>query len=155
MPRLGPRGEGWVALQLALFGLIALAGYADLKGRQNLVGVRELTGTLVAGAGVVIALGSAAALRHALTPFPKPVPGNEMVESGPYGRVRHPIYSGVVLAALGWSLLSGSWPAAALSSVLAVLFDAKSRREEDWLSEAHPGYAAYRLRTRRFIPGVY
>ena len=102
-----------------------------------------------------IAVGSAAALRHFLTPFPKPVPGNELVESGAYGRVRHPIYSGVVLAALGWSLLSGSWPAAALSLILAVLFDAKSRREEDWLSEAHPEYAAYRLRTRRFIPGVY
>ena len=155
VPKLGARGEGWVALQLVLFWLIATAGYVDLKDQQNLVGVRELAGLLVGAAGVAIAVGSALALRHALTPFPKPVTGNELVQSGPYRRVRHPIYSGVVLAALGWSLLSGAWVALVLSVILAVLFDAKSRREEAWLSEAHPEYAEYRRNTRRFIPGVY
>jgi len=34
-------------------------------------------------------------------------------------------------------------------------FDLKSRREERWLEERYPGYAAYRARTRRLIPGLY
>jgi protein-S-isoprenylcysteine O-methyltransferase Ste14 len=155
VPKLGARGEGWVLLQIVLFWLIAAAGYVELKGQSDLAGVRELAGALVAAAGVAIAIWSARSLRRALTPFPMPVPGNELVENGPYGRVRHPIYSGVVVAALGWSLLCGSWVATALCLVLAVLFDAKSRREEAWLSEAHPEYSAYRRRTRRFVPGVY
>lgn len=155
MPRLGGRGEGWVGLQIVLFLLIAAAGFVELKDRQGTLGVRELAGALVACAGAAVAVWSARELRHALTPFPKPVQGNELVESGPYRRVRHPIYTGVVLAALGWSLLCGSWVALVLSLMLAVLFDAKSRREEAWLSEEHPAYAEYRRRTRRFVPGVY
>ena len=65
------------------------------------------------------------------------------------------------------STAGSSWPAPAgrsppaslvtlvLVGLLAVLFDAKSRREEAWLSAAFPGYEAYRARTKRFVPGVY
>lgn len=155
MPRLGPRGEGWVGLQLVLFGLIALAGLFELRGRPDAFGVRELAGGLVGGVGALIAAWSAWELRHELTPFPRPIPGNQLVESGTYRWVRHPIYSGIVLVGLGWSLLTGSWIAFLLCLILAALFDAKSRREEAWLAEQHPDYADYRRRTRRFVPGVY
>ena len=42
-----------------------------------------------------------------------------------------------------------------LAAVLLGFFDLKSRREELWLADRYPGYAAYRGRTRRLIPGLY
>ena len=43
-----------------------------------------------------------------LTPFPEPLPGARLVESGAYRLVRHPIYGGLILGALGWGLLTAS-----------------------------------------------
>jgi protein-S-isoprenylcysteine O-methyltransferase Ste14 len=88
-------------------------------------------------------------------PFPRPLRGAALIETGLYGRVRHPIYSGLLVAAAGWSLATASPWAAAASVVLFGVLDAKARREEAWLVELHPGYAAYRTRTKRFIPAVY
>jgi protein-S-isoprenylcysteine O-methyltransferase Ste14 len=36
-----------------------------------------------------------------------------------------------------------------------VFFDLKSRREEIWLAEQFPDYAAYKARTRRLLPWLY
>ena len=54
-----------------------------------------------------------------------------------------------------WGLLMASAVALLLAAVLLGFFDLKSRREELWLEDRHPGYAAYRDRTRRLIPGLY
>jgi protein-S-isoprenylcysteine O-methyltransferase Ste14 len=77
------------------------------------------------------------------------------VESGIYARVRHPIYAGVIAGAFGWGLVAVSGAALAVAVLLAVWLDLKSRREEAWLLAHHAGYAAYRTRTRRFVPSVY
>ena len=42
-----------------------------------------------------------------------------------------------------------------LAVVLFIFFDRKSRREEAWLMEAYPGYADYRGRVKKLIPGIY
>lgn len=156
VPALGPRGEGWVAAQLVLFAAIGLGG---------LVGVLSVDGgrlplTLVAGVlliavGLLVAVRAAVALGSNLTPFPRPRPSATLVETGAYRYVRHPIYSGLVLAAVGWSVATASPLAFVPTVLLALLFDAKSRREEAWLTERLPGYAAYRARTRKFVPGIY
>lgn len=53
--------------------------------------------------------------------------------------MRHPIYSGLTLAAAGWSLMWSS--VAALFAALALLgfFDVKARREERWLEAQFTG----------------
>jgi protein-S-isoprenylcysteine O-methyltransferase Ste14 len=162
LPSLGPRGEGWVAAQLVLFALIGATGLAALAGRPG--GPWSLAGpypvaVLVGGGAVVVGglvvVRAAWDLRASLSPFPRPVAGAELVDGGAFRRVRHPIYSGILLAGAGWALVAASLVTLALVVLLAVLFDAKSRREEAWLSAAFPGYETYRARTRRFVPGVY
>jgi protein-S-isoprenylcysteine O-methyltransferase Ste14 len=78
-----------------------------------------------------------------------------LIESGAYRLIRHPIYSGLVLGALGWGVVTGSTLAMVSAGLLFLLFIGKSRREEAWLCVVHPGYGAYQARTKRLIPWVY
>jgi protein-S-isoprenylcysteine O-methyltransferase Ste14 len=80
--------------------------------------------------------------------------GHELVTSGPYAHVRHPIYSGIMLAAIGSILAAGLiW---LLPLVLCfVYFLISARTEETMMIAQFPGaYRAYRRRTKMLIPFV-
>ncbi len=80
--------------------------------------------------------------------------GHELVTSGPYAHVRHPIYSGLMLAGLGTVLALGvAWLPAVVLAGLFFVFSA--RTEERMLCEQFPHtYPAYQARTRMLIPFV-
>lgn len=155
LPALGRRGGGWVALQVVIFALAATVGWLGMPwpstARPWLWGV----GGVVLCAGIVLLLVGGAGLGTQLTPFPRPVDTGALREDGIYGHVRHPIYGGVLLLILGWSLISS--PLALVPFALAAgFFDAKRRREEVWLLARYPDYAPYRERVpRRFVPFVW
>jgi hypothetical protein len=86
-------------------------------------------------------------------PFPKEKA--TLVESGAYRYVRHPIYSGILVGSLGWGLLTNSLLALLFTLALFLLFDVKSRREEQWLTEKYANYTAYQARVRKLIPLIY
>jgi protein-S-isoprenylcysteine O-methyltransferase Ste14 len=69
--------------------------------------------------------------------------------------VRHPIYTGVIFAALGWSIVNWSWLAIVITVVLGVFFDRKAAHEEVMLKAKFPTYAAYKQRVKKLIPFVY
>jgi protein-S-isoprenylcysteine O-methyltransferase Ste14 len=155
LPQLGPRGEGWVALQVVL---IVLAGVAGLFGPRWPGAWDRATWALVAlcvaGAAVLL-VGGFFRLGAQVSPFPKPVAGGELKEGGVYGLVRHPIYGGVLLLSLGYAF-AASPLALVPTALLAILFEGKRRREEAWLAERHPAYEDYRRRVRRsFIPYLW
>ena len=85
---------------------------------------------------------------------PDPRPGGRLVERGPYRWIRHPMYTAVIACGIACAIVIGTtWGwlgVAALVLVLAV----KAAVEERWMLVAHPGYQAYRARTKRFVPGV-
>ena len=155
LPDLGQRGEGWVVLQIVLLVAIVGAGFLGpaWDGPARVVGAITGVALIVLGLGLVA--GGGLALRRQLTAYPRPVPGGRLIEDGVFGLVRHPMYGGGVIVALGWGLAMASPLAIAGALVLAVFFDLKSRREEAWLAEQFAGYAAYQRRTRRLIPWIY
>jgi protein-S-isoprenylcysteine O-methyltransferase Ste14 len=75
-----------------------------------------------------------------------------LVQTGVYARARHPIYGGLIVAAVGWALWRSSGVHLALAVALALYLDAKARMEERWLLERFPDSAGYRARTRRLLP---
>jgi protein-S-isoprenylcysteine O-methyltransferase Ste14 len=155
LPDLGPRGEGWFVLQLVLFAAIAAAGGIGPDWGGGLRVGSLLAGAALIAAGGYLSLRGVLDLRENLTPFPRPLAGARLIDSGSYGLVRHPIYGGLIIAAAGWGMATAS-PAAILGAgLLFVFFDLKSRREEAWLAETFEGYEDYRRRTRKMLPGLY
>jgi protein-S-isoprenylcysteine O-methyltransferase Ste14 len=160
LPSLGPRGEGWVALQGVCFALIAAALAAappeDVTD-PTAAGIRQLAGYLVGMAGAAMIGSGIAELRRAqaLTAVPHPRAEASLVERGVFRFVRHPIYGGLILGALGLAVIR-PWVGTFISVVLlVVVLDLKRRREETWLAARFEGYAAYRARTRALIPFLY
>lgn len=155
LPALGPRGEGWVVIQLLLLGLVVVLGPLAPAYRGPWFVELALVGGLLALAGLVLATKGLVDLRDALTPLPHPRDGAQLVSHGAYRVVRHPIYGGIILGSAGYALVLGS-PAALLATVgLLVFFRLKSAREEVWLRQRYPGYDEYASRVRRLIPFVY
>jgi len=109
--------------------------------------------TLITG-GLLFIVRGVLDLGGAFTPVPRPRDDAELVESGVYGVVRHPIYGGLILAAFGGAIVQASVVAVALALTLAVVLWVKSRLEESWLEARYEGYEAYRNRTPRFFPRV-
>ena len=149
---MGKRGEGWFLLQMLLFGVILIVpkipAVAFPPWLQGL-------GILLLAAGGLFGTWGMIALGRNLTPFPKPIEDGNLVTTGPYAWVRHPIYTGLILGTLGWALFRANPVGVALAAALFIFFDLKSRQEERWLIEAYAGYAEYRRRVRKLIPWVY
>ena len=144
-------GSLLVAMQ---FGLLLLL--AALAASNVMHGVIPAGAFLLAGTSVVLAAWTLFHNRPGnfnIRPTPK-VRG-VLVTTGSYRWIRHPMYTSVLLggAALAWtsSPLLGwvTW------SALAIVLFKKSTLEERWMCEKHPGYAAYLLRSKRFLPWLF
>ena len=92
--------------------------------------------------------------RH-LRIMPEPAPDAPLLRRGPYRLIRHPMYSAVLLAALGWLLCDFSWTRLACWAALILVFACKAVREERLLGQKFSDSAASRATTRRFIPWVW
>lgn len=155
---IGP-DTGWVAAQAGLLAAGVVGGLAEsgMRGRD----LSSASPAMVVGAGLLVAsalvLGKAARdLSSSLTMSPTPVDDSRnVVDSGIYGIVRHPMYTGALLAMGGYALVTGSWLSGGVTMILIPFLAAKSRHEEQLLMAHLPGYEAYRGRVRyRFIPWV-
>jgi protein-S-isoprenylcysteine O-methyltransferase Ste14 len=143
-------GTVLVAAQLALMGALALGAAAPfLQGRA------PLPAWALAAAGAL--LGGWTLTHNRPGNFnirPTPREGGQLVRTGPYRWIRHPMYTAVIAcaAACAWAVGSAwAWLAAA---ALVVVLAVKAHFEERWMLQWHPGYDAYSRRTRRFLPFI-
>lgn len=145
---------GW-ALVGAQFGLIAglvVLPAGDLWARS--VGSIALAVVLIM-VGIVVAVLGGVRLGPALTPLPIPKDGAELVTSGVYRFVRHPIYTGVLSAALGLVVLGASAGHIVGWLALLVVLSLKASGEEVMLAQRHEGYPAYRKTSGRLLPRIF
>jgi protein-S-isoprenylcysteine O-methyltransferase Ste14 len=148
-------GRAPVLANLSAFGLffsslLLFSGSSEASTALPLA----LSGCLLALAGAALVLRSRAELGPAWSFAPKADQGAGLVTTGPYRLVRHPIYLGLALLAMGAALAFGSWPAIVI--VLAAIvptFAWRALVEEKLLSRAFgERYAIYRQRTKMIIP---
>ena len=149
-PHLGREAALWVVAQLVLFALwLAVV----LTSAESASPARAVVGGLMILGAVGIMEAARRALGTNLTPYPQPRSGGTLVSTGIYARVRHPIYTGVVLALGGASALAGSIAAGLVAIGFLVFFTFKSSVEERAMVINIAGYEQYRKAVRgRFFP---
>ena len=140
-----------MAIQFVLLGVLLTAPrlpqpYGTFTPLISLIGL-----ALMAIAGAVL-LVSFVGLGNSLTASPVPKAQGQLVTTGLYAYVRHPIYFGLLLLSAGVVLDAGWWPQAVVAVMLYVLLRIKAQFEESLLQKTYPSYAAYAAKTPRFFP---
>ncbi len=115
------------------------------------------SGALLALAGAAVVVRSRAELGPAWSFAPQADQGTGLVTTGPYRLVRHPIYFGFLLFAVGEALAFGSWPATMIVLAgIAPTFAWRARVEERLLNRTFGDrYDAYRRRTKILVPYLF
>jgi len=155
--RTGPFSRVVLGFHMLAFGVMYFGiGNAVIPDRVP----SWFAGQQVLGA-VVIALGAAlmswaVAFFHSWRFRAKLDEGHQLATEGPFRLLRHPIYMGMNLLALGtaiWVPTPAVWTAFVL---MAVGSDLRARSEEVLMRGAFgSAYTEYCARTRRFVPGIY
>jgi protein-S-isoprenylcysteine O-methyltransferase Ste14 len=116
--------------------------------------VKEL-GLALAISGVILACWSRQVLGRNWSSVVQLKQGHDLIDSGPYRYVRHPIYTGLLLAFIGTALKVGDWRGLIAVAIVLASFWRKLKVEERWLAEQFgPAYAAYSQRTKALVPGI-
>lgn len=86
---------------------------------------------------------------------PAPREGGQLIDSGPYRWIRHPMYTALMMLGGACAWVTDSFPGWMLGLTLICVLAIKALLEEWMLARAHPAYVAYRSRTKAFIPLVF
>jgi len=79
--------------------------------------------------------------------------GHHVVDTGPYGLVRHPIYTGLLLAIMGTALIVAEFRALLAFAIVLAAFYLKARKEEAWLArEFGETFEGHAKQTGMFLP---
>jgi len=142
-------GYGWVVVQIALF---VLYGIALVLGSGASWGAWRWLGIPLLAVGAWVGLAALRMHGRRLTPLPEPNPALGLLRTGVYARVRHPMYTGLLLSAFGLAIVAQKPLAIAAAVALTVFFNLKAREEERRLRRCYPDYADYQRATGRFLP---
>jgi protein-S-isoprenylcysteine O-methyltransferase Ste14 len=83
-------------------------------------------------------------------------PGQEVVSTGPYALVRHPMYAGALVMLVGIPIALGSWWGVLVLAAMAPALIWRLVDEEKFLAKHLPGYVRYQTQVRyRLIPFVW
>jgi len=156
--KLFQNGATYVLIQAGLLGILFL-GPTDWWGilslSQSVSETLKIIALILFPLGVLIAIVAAIQLKRNLTPLPMPVEHGELIQTGLYAYVRHPIYLGVILMALAWFLHTQAVLTLVEFIAVMIFFEVKSRQEEYWMGQVYPEYAGYQRRTAKLVPRIY
>jgi protein-S-isoprenylcysteine O-methyltransferase Ste14 len=157
-----PRGDPtfWILIPAMVGSIAAAFPLADgVRGASISDGAAwpVIAGLTILWAGLALRAWAIIVLGRWFTVVVEVRPDQEVVQRGPYRLVRHPSYTGLLLAATGLGLALDNWLSLALCVVgplagLLVRIRAEEAALDAMLGERYRAYAA---RTRRLIPGIW
>ena len=152
-----PFSRALLAFHALAFGVMYFGiGYAVIPGRvPNWFPGQRVAGTLVIAGGAALMVWALVYFRswRFRASLDK---GHELATGGPFRFLRHPIYMGLNLLALGTALWIPTAMVWAAFVLMVIGSDLRARAEETLLRQAFGfSYREYCARTRRFVPGIY
>jgi protein-S-isoprenylcysteine O-methyltransferase len=146
----------WVVIGLAVGAAFTCANVLPQLG-IGAAGILRPAGITIFAAGVLVRWYAILWLGRFFTVNVAIATDHQLVESGPYSWVRHPSYTGSLLAFFGLGLCLDNWASlAAMIVPVSVVFFSRMRIEEAALLETFgERYRDYMRRTRRLIPFIY
>jgi len=138
--------------------LIAFLPYADRRGLLTFesAGWLRWLGLGLYVAGNALAFAAVRTLGKQYSGYVTLQDGHQLVTTGLYGVIRHPIYLRALLVVIGLPLIFRSWLFLVMLPLGAVFVAARIRAEEKLLGEQFGAeFEAYRKRTWRLLPHVY
>jgi protein-S-isoprenylcysteine O-methyltransferase Ste14 len=161
VPRTVRREPVWQRMSTIIIMVLAVCLLGLLDTQVNILGRRFVPDTdVVRWAGLAITLAGLAFTvwaRIHLGKFWSARVGlkenHELIQSGPYTWVRHPIYSGILVAVMGSVVVAGDYRAVLALVLVWIALMMKAKREEKLLSEQFgEAFVAYRQRTGALVP---
>lgn len=154
------RGSKWLLITLVLIALLwgtlaqrFLTDFALPPGRGKL----EIAGVALLWLGMAVRLWSVATLGRFFRLVVMVQEDHRVVDAGPYARIRHPSYAGVLLSLLGIGVGLANWISILCLVVLPLIGIARRIRLEERVLRSGLGqaYEEYRERTWALIPGFW
>lgn len=143
------------AMPILILGALVVGGLDHRFGWSAMPGGLQIVGSLLLVPSLFLAtwvLGTNAYASRVV----RLQEGQQVITTGPYRYVRHPMYSGTLLAWIAAALALGSWWMFVPAAAGILLFVWRTKHEDATLQEKLPGYREYTRQTRyRLIPGIW
>ncbi len=124
----GHRGEWLVVAQIVLMALLFFGprtmGAGPARGFPFPHACRVIGAVLMLAGGTMLVAGIVGP-RSGLTPLPYPKDKADLIQTGAFAIVRHPMYSGGLILAIGWTLIVRGWLTLCDTIALFLLIEVK------------------------------
>jgi protein-S-isoprenylcysteine O-methyltransferase Ste14 len=160
--RGGPTAEKVTAQKAIMW--ITSAGFIGLlviPALDRRFGWSQMPGAVALAGDLLVAIGLAAVFfvfrENSFTSATIEIADDQrVISTGPYARVRHPMYAGALIMLLGMGIALGSWWGLAVLAAMVPALIWRVFDEEKFLRQNLSGYAEYMAKVRyRLIPGVW
>jgi len=139
----------FVVIQFVLF-IIYLFNFSFLK--FSLPKFFNWFSIIIAIIGCFIILIAMLQLNKNLSPFPTPKSNSQLIKTGLYKYIRHPIYTGILFLLFGYGIYMNSLFKIIIAFVLLLLFYFKTSYEEQRLIQKFTDYSEYKKTAGSFFP---
>lgn len=153
------RGEDFKGISVGYitFALLTLivAPLEHLLKPTVVPALQQIIGVLLGLGGLLLGLLSFRELGRNFRVFAAPRRSGTLITSGVYAKVRHPMYTGVIMSVGGYALYFGSLWAFLCWLGCTLFYVIKAVKEEKLLVEHYPEYETYRKRSWRLVPFIF
>jgi protein-S-isoprenylcysteine O-methyltransferase Ste14 len=146
-----------VLIAITTGAAIALAVNVSPARSLGVAQLDRAAGLVIMWLGLAIRVWAIAALGKDFRTTVEVDPGQAVVSSGPYSRIRHPSYAGLLLVLAGFGLALGNWRSLCICTLLPLpgLLLRIRVEEAEMTRVLGDAYRDYQKRTKRLIPGVW